>query len=378
MVPPHRWRLLGRPSILEGPPESFSTEESVSGATCLWMAASLGHAAVVGLLLAAGADTSQRYSGKDPSVAADRRFRMYSDEDSLLAAARDGHSAVVHVLLTEPTTVDVNARNGSDETALYLAARHDHADVVGRLLAAGAIDVNARRRSEGSTPLYAALIGNKSLAAGVLLADSRVDVAACDRYGRTPLFFAAGAGHAGHVATILRSKAVHVSVSALMPRRYSPLIAALSHGRAEAAKVLLADPRMDVAAHRLTDLLVDVAQAGHAEVVALLLGLPEVDVAAVGRDSFLAAVCRGSGSGDTVRHLLIDPRVILSNANYATHCCSRHGNGIRALSPRSLLSAQTYCPASPFALRHVCLTLATWRRCILCPSSGLLSMASRA
>ena len=84
----------------------------------------------------------------------------YSGETALYWAAKEGHKAMVHLLLKYGA--DVNVRNDSGHTALYWATITGHEAMVQLLLKNGA-DVNAKDYN-GRTALYwATMKGHKAV-----------------------------------------------------------------------------------------------------------------------------------------------------------------------------------------------------------------------
>jgi ankyrin repeat protein len=169
------------------------------GVTPLSLACTNGSAALVELLLAAGADPNTALPG---------------NETALLTAARTGKPGPVQALLARGARVDARDRKG--QTALMWAAADGHAEVVQALLAAGA---------DFRTPLAS---------------------------GFTPLFFAIREGRTDVVRTLLKAGA-DVN-EAMRPKKAggkgpdrgtSPLILAVENGHFELAVALLeagADP----------------------------------------------------------------------------------------------------------------------------------------
>ena len=129
------------------------------------------------------------------------------DEDGrmpLLWAAREGHEAVVKLLLATGK-VDIDARDGNGRTPLLWAAREGHEAVVKQLLATGKVDTNARDDVYGWTPLLWAAEEGHEAVVKLLLATGKVDIDAGDEYGWTPLLWAAKEGHEAVVKLLLKS-----------------------------------------------------------------------------------------------------------------------------------------------------------------------------
>ncbi|MEW5787884.1 MAG: ankyrin repeat domain-containing protein [Pseudomonadota bacterium] len=128
--------------------------------------------------------TSRISAGADPNWTAE------SGDTPLMAAAGQGHLAVVQALLAAGARVD--ARNADEWTALFKAAyNHEqdcgYAPVVKALVDAGA-DVNARI-FYGLTPLMLAAGAGEAAVCEVLL-EAGADVKAANDGGRTALAMA--------------------------------------------------------------------------------------------------------------------------------------------------------------------------------------------
>lgn len=178
-----------------------------SGESCLVMAIKGGNPSLVRLLLAAGA----------PADATDQVF----GQTPLMVAARIGAAPVVRLLLDSAVDVNAQTRRGAvpafrlpssnagskgagivrggwpergerdpipgAKTALLYAAREGHLAVVQQLLAHGAQIEKAD--ADGVTPLLMAVLNGRFEVAHWLLAQG-ANVRASDWYGQTPLFAA--------------------------------------------------------------------------------------------------------------------------------------------------------------------------------------------
>jgi ankyrin repeat protein len=147
--------------------QKLENEKDSSGATPLLYAARNGHEAVVQLLLEGKADIDTK--GNDGRTALHR-------------AAEGGHEAVVRLLLD--SKADVNAKDKDRWTALHVATWRGHEGVV-RLLLDGKADINAKGNDE-SIALYEA-IEREHEAIVQLLLGSKADVNAKGDNGRTAL-----------------------------------------------------------------------------------------------------------------------------------------------------------------------------------------------
>lgn len=170
--------------------------ETKTGATPLNEAAFKGHAGVVQLLLARGADATIRdKAGFSPAENAVRehhpevvRMLLAHDKDPNLPvhlleeAVRRGQADTVAILLDAGAPID--ARFASGSSALYDAALKGDKAIV-ELLAGRGSDVNERETTSGTTPLYAAAaFGREEAVAILLLWGADPNLAGAD--GKTP------------------------------------------------------------------------------------------------------------------------------------------------------------------------------------------------
>ena len=128
--------LSTRCSGERGPQRTGST-----GHRALHVAASEGHAAVVELLLGAGASLDLTVNGAT----------------ALWYAAQEGHTGIVQLFLDAGANPEGGRLSGNGTTALHVAARGGYEDVACLLIAAGApLEAAA---DDGWTPLHAACAG---------------------------------------------------------------------------------------------------------------------------------------------------------------------------------------------------------------------------
>lgn len=162
------------------------------GVEPLGHAAAAGHAAVVEVLLSAGADTEAK--GKDQLTA-------------LMKAARGGHGAAVEALVAKGAVADCELYDGT--TALQMAAMGGHA-AAARALIAGGSDL-AHVDAQGVTPLMAAAQGGSTeVLEAMLEAGARIN--ATDENGWGALHFAATDGHQA-AASLLAERGAAIDAS---------------------------------------------------------------------------------------------------------------------------------------------------------------------
>ncbi|XP_031330499.1 ankyrin repeat domain-containing protein 50 isoform X1 [Photinus pyralis] len=240
-------------SSTEPSPEPLFDLHDLHGQAALHVAARLGQAQVVKVLLQAGADVDQAdgdgwtplraaaWGGHTEVVELLVKHGCALDSvdaenrTALRAAAWSGHEEIVKILLENGANVNLTDHEG--RTALIAAAYMGHAEIVEHLLNHGAdinhADADGRtaisvaalcaprspganvvvtllergatvdhRDKEGMTPLLVASFeGHKEVCE--LLLESEADVDHCDNGGRSPLWAAASMGHAPVVALLL-------------------------------------------------------------------------------------------------------------------------------------------------------------------------------
>lgn len=170
-----------------GQPVITTLEDAADSARKLRQAAASGELRTVQLLLAGGAC----------STMPDHRGRA-----ALHCAAREGHAAVVKLLLADPG-VEVNARDMHGHTPLHDAVTHGHDFVAELLRHAGGV---LPHDESGEVALLAAAAANDVLQVQRLLRRG-VDPRAADYDNRTALMVAACFGHAETVQALLEFSA---------------------------------------------------------------------------------------------------------------------------------------------------------------------------
>ncbi|KAI9772157.1 MAG: hypothetical protein M1839_002528, partial [Geoglossum umbratile] len=201
------------------------------------------------------------------------------EQTPLLWAARNGHEAVVELLLAM-RKVDVDSKNKYGQTPLSWAAESGHEAVAELLLATGKVDVDSKDSNGGRTPLsWAARNGHEAMVK-LLLATGRVDVDSKDSNGgQTPLSWAAESGHEAVVKLLLATGKVDVDSKDKYGR--APLSWAARNGHEAVVKLLLATGKVDVGSkddNGGQTPLSWAAESGHEAVVKLLLATGKVDV----------------------------------------------------------------------------------------------------
>ena len=236
---------------LVGLPEVDVSHKDNKGFTSLYCAACEKHAAVVEVLIDAGADIeTKNYLG-----------RSLQHEACILGAL-----SVVRLLVKAGAGVGVTDNQGS--TCLYLAAYHGHTETVRYLLCLPEMDVNDSNNS-GSTSLHRAVLRKHSDVVKVLI-DAGADVEAKDSKGRTPLHCACTVEYPENVQMLVEAGADVCEVDDKSDRCLS---VAARHGHTETVRYLVGLPEVDVN-HRnlLGHTALDCARKKqHADVVQVLL-----------------------------------------------------------------------------------------------------------
>lgn len=128
-------------------------------------------------------------------------FRDGYGRTPLWCASRNGHEAVVKLLLQSFIPADVDSRDNYGETPLSKASKYGHESVVSLLLEKGA-DLDSEGR-DGRTPLsLASEHGHQEVVKLLLNMVAKVD--SKDYYGQTPLSWASENGRAAVVDLLLK------------------------------------------------------------------------------------------------------------------------------------------------------------------------------
>ena len=128
---------------------------TADNSTALYVAAQLGHAAVVKALIEGGADVNKPASAYTDKDASGKISGLIHNVTSVHLAAQEGHTHVVMELIK--AGADVNLANSSGYTPLYVAAQLGHEVCVASLIQAGA-DIH-KAANNGRTPLAVAVNG---------------------------------------------------------------------------------------------------------------------------------------------------------------------------------------------------------------------------
>lgn len=265
-----------------------------TGSTTLHLASEGGHAAIVKLLLSAGAKASDENA---------------MGETALHLAAKHGHVKVLHTIKTAVdwkicsrrnglTALHVAASSGQTEfvaemlryrvpgglrsersgvdpksdygvTPLHLASRNGHESVVRMLLNSAGVQVDAPTEIEKYIPMHLAAQGGHEQVANLLISRSPESLVKYDGHGRTALHFAASHGHTRMAHMLLGQGA---QMNAQDDRGWTPLHYSARHGYLDVVKLLVesgADPTTCSKEGKIP--LCNAANAGHKEVLSYLL-----------------------------------------------------------------------------------------------------------
>ena len=336
---------------LVGLPEVDVNHRNNGNETALDCAANTGHTEVVRMLIDAGADIDTNNGGHSPlhcasdsgalevvkmlvEAGAGVRLTDFHGRTCLILAARSGSTETVRYLVGLPE-VDVNHCDSSDETALLCAAKNGHTAVVQVLIDAGAdIDTN----NGGHSPLQSVSISGalevvKTLVragAGVNVTDEvggtcliyaayhghtetvrylvglpEVDVNHCDSSDETALHCAVQSGHPDVVQVFIDTGA---DIDTRNEDGHSPLHSASDSGALEVVKMLVeAGAGVNATDDVGVTCLILAAINGHTEIVRYLVGLPEVDVNRRDRSNNCTALDCAANKGHTdMVQVLID------------------------------------------------------------------------
>lgn len=160
----------------------------------------------------------------------------------LAVAARLGHADVVELLLANEA-VNVNYRGKAGRTPLSLAAGNGHIDVLSMLLQHERIKVDEEDYNAW-TPVFWAIGGNYVQALRFLAADVRANLNHADKSGRTSLSWAAGEGAVDSVKFLLSLR--QLKADAQDNRGRTALSWAAGNGQLEITKLLARSRRINI------------------------------------------------------------------------------------------------------------------------------------
>jgi len=210
----------------------------------------------------------------------------------LHVAAANGQLDLLNVIIGGEVS-DLSIRDDLHRTPLHLAAYNDHAEVVKSILADGHVDVNARAMF-GITPLHLAIMRRAVSVAEVLIESPLVDKMALTEDSLSILHMAADVGQDNVVTLLAESLSeadVGKLVSAYMVDRIqrTPLHYAARAGHVDVVKLFLQQPfyeYLDVNAKDADGLtaLHLAASVGHTGVVVELLKCANLSVNAKARN----------------------------------------------------------------------------------------------
>ncbi|KAK3941050.1 hypothetical protein QBC46DRAFT_363710 [Diplogelasinospora grovesii] len=187
----HNWGYHARvtSTSCQGVVEFLKRQAQVEASSqALMAAAENGHEAIVTQLLAKDADAAEngheaivtQLLAKDADVEAKDNY----GHTPLSWAAENGHEAIVTQLLAHGAAIEAKDKYG--QTPLIWAAWNGHAAIVTQLLAQGAAAARNEYAKYDRTPLsWAAANGHAAIVTQLLAKDA--DVKAKDKYGQTPL-----------------------------------------------------------------------------------------------------------------------------------------------------------------------------------------------
>ena len=218
---------------------------------------------------------------------------------------------------------DVNKTNNVKQTVLMFASAmpsETYWSILRLLLAQPSVEVNMADE-QGKTALHAAAHCGNIEAVKLLLADQRLDVNCKDSNQITPLMMAAGKPHQIDIFKLLLADQ-RIETNCVAPNPGSgdltALMCAACNSNAEAAKLLLDDPRVEVNwmnSRGMTALHVAAAQQNNVKLVELLLAHPRVDVNV--KDGPLGTtvlhMAAAKNHAEMAKLILAEPRFRLAN-----------------------------------------------------------------
>ncbi|KAH3759146.1 Ankyrin repeat protein [Pelomyxa schiedti] len=222
-----------------------------TGATPLLLAATGGHAELVGVLVGAGAKPDLDLGSSRLECAT-----------PLFVASRSGCVDIVRTLVTE-AKADVNKCRADDgRSPLFVASQFGHAGVVEVLISQGHPDVNKATRKDGRTPVLVASEFGFSSVVDLLICKGRCDVNQAANDGSTPLMAASGHGHTEVVELLIKKGHADVN-KAKSGDGCTALLMASENGHAAVVRVLISEGHANNGHANVVDVLIT---EGHADV----------------------------------------------------------------------------------------------------------------
>lgn len=234
----------------------FPYDRLKEGLTPLHVAAREGHSAVIEVLLRMGAEVNTRSTYQT------------NEKTPLIFAAENGKEDACKVLLEAGAEVDV--KNSDGDTALFRAATRGFPNIIEQLLKKNAY-VNMKN-STGWTALHAAIQSPSSFAVTNLLLDAKADANVKNDYGSTPVVLAAQTGRTNVIRLLLKAgadpKVTNRSGSTSLHR-------AAAAGHLDTVKVLVEEGKADCngAKDDGSTPLYMAALYGHTSTVKYLIGI---------------------------------------------------------------------------------------------------------
>ena len=220
----------------------------------LHFAAEAGHSAVVSLLL------------KQPSI--DPNFKDYTGQTALFKAANNGHHEVVELLL-QREDIEPDAVSEDGFTPLLQAVFYRHEKVVKMLLDRADVNPNQSDTTYNQTPLWmASTAGDEIL--GMFLGRKDIEINGQSRWGETPLYQAIQRKRLSAVILLLEAGA-DPNIPAYENR--TALSWAAAEGSEESIELLLKQPsiELDIPDKFGQTALLRAADAGHTKCIRMLL-----------------------------------------------------------------------------------------------------------
>lgn len=246
------------------------------------------------------------------------------DINALVQAAAAGHLGTVEYLARKSSADDLNATSDAGITALSAAIENGHVKVAQYLLHKGGVDI-AKVNTDGSTPLIMAVSrGNLDIFEELhpLLKNDKIAINHIDQNGRSALSYAAEYGHSQMVDNLTTRNHEILEVNSQdkgagqgLPRGRTPMLFAAEAGHCEIIKLLAEADETSVTVRDTfgRQPLSAACKKHHLEAITCLLNLDPMSINTQDKENtpalWHALIHKDKRTFDTVKLLLQNPDI---------------------------------------------------------------------